>query len=60
LIFIENESRRYITQAIEVEKELTTFEVRARCRGKILLDSEDYNKMRNKLVNIISQINKVK
>ena len=59
MIFIENESRRYITQAIEVEKELTTFEVRARCRGKILLDSEDYNKMRNKLVNIISQINKV-
>ena len=59
MIFIENESRRYITQAIEIEKELTSFEVRAKCRGKILLDSEEYNKMRYKIVDLISQINKV-
>jgi hypothetical protein len=42
-----------------VEKELTTFEIRAKCRGKILLDSEEYNKMRHKLVNYLVHINKV-
>jgi hypothetical protein len=48
-----------VTQAIEIEKELTTFEVRAKCRGKILLDSDEYNKQRAKLIHMICQINKV-
>ncbi len=59
LIDIENKSRRYVIQAIEIEKELTTYEIRAKCRGKILIDNEEYNHMRNKLVNLFVQINKV-
>ena len=42
-----------------MEKELTCFEVRAKCRGKMLIDSEEYNKMRNNLVILICQINRV-
>jgi len=60
LILIENESRRFINQAIELEKDLITFETRAKFRGMILLDNEEYNKMRTKLVNIFSKINNVK
>ena len=38
---------------------MTSFEVRAKCRGKVLIDSEEYNKMRHKLVLLISEINRV-
>jgi len=48
-----------IKSSIEIEKELTNFEVRAKCRGKLLIDCEPYNKMREKLVSLISQINRV-
>ena len=56
---IENESRRFITQAIDYEKDLMTFETRAKFRGMILLDNEEYNKIRTKLVNLIAKINSV-
>lgn len=56
---IENESRKCITTAIELEKELVTFETRAKFRGMVLLDNEDYNNLRTKLVNIFSKINSV-
>lgn len=59
LIYIENESRRHITQAIQIEKELINYESIAKCKGKILMDSDEYNKIRAKLVNLFSQINKV-
>lgn len=59
LILIENESRRFITQAIELEKDLMTFETRAKFRGMILLDNEEYNKIRTKLVNLLAKINNV-
>jgi len=36
-----------------------TFETRAKFRGMILLDNEEYNKMRSKLVNLIAKINSV-
>lgn len=60
LILIENESRRFITQAIEYEKDLMTFETRAKFRGMILLDNDEYNKMRAKLVNLVAKINSVR
>lgn len=59
MILIENESRRFINQAIELEKDLITFETRAKFRGMILLDNEEYNKLRTKLVNLFSKINNV-
>ncbi len=36
-----------------------TFETRAKFRGMILLDNEEYNKIRTKLVNLIAKINNV-
>ena len=59
LIDIENKSRRFITQAIEIQKELVLYEVRAKAKGKILIESNDYNKIRKRLVNIICDINKI-
>jgi len=38
---------------------LTSFEVRAKCKGKVLIDSEEYNKLRNKLVSLVNEINRV-
>ena len=60
MILIENESRSCITNAIELEKELVAFETRAKFRGMVLLDNEEYNNLRTKLVNIFSKINNVK
>lgn len=59
LIDIENKSRRFVTYAIESDKSLKSFEERAKNRGQILLDSEEYNNQRQTLVNLIVQINKV-
>lgn len=42
-----------------MERELTTSEVRERSRGKIMLQSPDYNKSRKKLVQVMNQINAV-
>jgi hypothetical protein len=39
---------------------MTNYESIAKCKGKILIESEEYNKIRVKLVNLFSQINKVK
>lgn len=38
---------------------MTTFEVRAKCLGKVLIDSEEYNTIRKRLVDIMAEINKV-
>ena len=48
-----------ITQSINIEKDIQTFETIARAKGKILLDSQEHNKLRSKLVYNICQINKV-
>ncbi len=59
LIDIENRSRMLITNSISIEKEILNFETIARAKGKIVLDSEEHNKLRVKLVYNINQINKV-
>jgi len=48
-----------ITQSINIERDILTFETLARAKGKILLDSEEHNKLRARLVHNICQINKV-
>jgi len=47
LMLIEKDARRYITQAIEFEKELTSQEVRERAKGKIVMDCPEFNKNRS-------------
>lgn len=58
-MLIESDARRFITEAIETEKEITSSEVRERAKGKIMVDCPDYNKNRTKLIKILNQINAV-
>ena len=44
LMLIEQDARRYITEAIEIEKEITSAEVRERAKGKIMVDCPEYKK----------------
>lgn len=39
---IESKARRFILIAIEIDKELTTIEIREKYRGKIVVTSEIY------------------
>jgi glutaredoxin-related protein len=59
LMLIEADARRYITNAVEIEKDLIAMELKERTKGKIFLDSEEYNNARKKLVKVIGQINSV-
>ena len=46
LMFIESDARRFITQAIEIEKEISSEEIRQRAKGKIMVESPEFNKNR--------------
>lgn len=59
LMSIEVKARSLIAKAIEAEKDLTSVEIREKMKGKILLNCEDYLTIRNKLVEIIAQINHI-
>ena len=59
LMLIESDARRFVTNAIEIDKEITSAEVRERAKGKIMVDCPDYNKNRSKLIDIINKINAV-
>lgn len=58
-MLIEADARRYITEAIKCEQELTDIEKQEKIKGKIFMESEKYNNVRKKLVKIIGQINSV-
>jgi hypothetical protein len=38
LMLIEADARRYITEAIEYEREMVFYEVKEKAKGKIVLD----------------------
>lgn len=59
LMLIEADAWRYITDAINIEKELTVVEKAEKSKGKIFMESEKYNSIWKKLVKIIGQINAV-
>lgn len=59
LMLIEQDARRYIQEAIDIEKEITSAEVRERAKGKILVECTDFNKNRKKIVEVINKINAV-
>lgn len=54
LMLIEQDARRFITEAIEVEKEITSQEVRERAKGKIIIDCPEYKKNRARLIAILN------
>ncbi len=58
-MLIESDARRFVTEAIEIEKEITSAEVRERAKGKIMVECKEYNKNRGKLIEIINKINSV-
>ena len=59
LMLIEQDARRYIQEAIDVEREITSAEVRERAKGKIMLESGDHAKNRRRFVEILNKINSV-
>ena len=59
LMLIEQDARRYITEAIELEKEITSAEVRERAKGKIMVECPEYKKNRSRLIAIFNKINSV-
>lgn len=58
-MLIEDDARRFINEAIKIEKEMVLLEVREKAKGRIILDSEIYNDQRNKIVDVIGKINSV-
>lgn len=58
-MLIEADARRFITDAINIEKELLAIEKQEKSKGKIFLDSTKYNSVRKRMVKVIGQINAV-
>ena len=50
LMLIEADARRFITEAIETEKELSALEVRAKNKSRIVMENPEYNTKRTKLI----------
>ena len=59
LMLIEADARRFITEAIENEKELSLIEQREKSRGRIVVDTHEYIEKRSKLIQILGKINSV-
>ena len=53
LMLIEADARRFITEAIEVEKALTALEDKEKIKGKIMVNNDEYHETRAKLIKII-------
>jgi DNA transposition AAA+ family ATPase len=50
LMLIEADARLFITEAIEIERELSCVEQREKGRGRIVVDTAEYTQLRAKLV----------
>lgn len=59
LMLIETDARRYITDAIGIERNMILTEVREKAKGRIVLGSNEYNEYRARLVELIGKINSV-
>mmetsp|Transcript_4905 Transcript_4905/g.9181 ORF Transcript_4905/g.9181 Transcript_4905/m.9181 type:complete len:575 (-) Transcript_4905:1982-3706(-) len=59
LMLIEGDARRYITEAIEIEREIVLMEVKEKAKGRVVLDNDTYHTLRSRLVNVIGRINSV-
>ena len=59
LMLIESDARRYIFQAIEVEKDMQATETKEKAMGRFLAESRDYNQCREALVTLMCKINAV-
>jgi hypothetical protein len=58
-MLIEADARRFITEAIETEKDLTHIEAKEKARGRIMVETPEYISKRSKLIQILGKINSV-
>lgn len=49
-MYIEAEARSLITDAIELDKDITSIEIREKLRGKIIVQDEDYLNLKKKVI----------
>ncbi|CAK58225.1 unnamed protein product (macronuclear) [Paramecium tetraurelia] len=59
LMEIEGKARRFILQAIQIDKEMQSIEIREKLRGKILVTSESYLQLKTAFCKVLAQINSV-
>ena len=59
LMLIEADARRFITEAIDTDKELASIEQKEISRGRIVVDTVEYPEKRAKLIAILGKINSV-
>jgi hypothetical protein len=59
LMLIEADARRFITEAIDTDKELAQIEQKEKSRGRIVVDTIEYSEKRAKLIAILGKINSV-
>jgi hypothetical protein len=59
LMLIEADARRFITDAIENEKELAQIEAKEKSRGRIVVDTIEYSVKRKKVIEMLGKINSV-
>ena len=58
-MLIEADARRFITEAIETDKDLAAIEQKEKARGRIVVGTPEYSEKRAKLVTILGKINSV-
>jgi hypothetical protein len=59
LIIIEEKARKLITEGIKIENEITNYENKSKIKGKLLINDNNYNELRIKLINNILKLNKI-
>jgi hypothetical protein len=57
---IEANARRYISNAIELDKQLTSIEIREKLKGKILVTCEEYIQLKIKVADQINILRSAK
>ena len=59
LIEIEKKARKLILDGIKIENEITNYENKSKIKGKLLINDNNYNELRIKLINNILKLNKI-
>ena len=58
-MLIEADARRFITEAIKLEKELTAIETKEKSWGRIVVKTSEFTMKRETMIQMIGKINSV-
>lgn len=58
-MLIEKDARRHIVKAIEAEKEIKIYEITEKLKGRVVIRSPAYDKLRSKFVGMCCQLNSI-